>query len=89
MVYLSGASLLRFSCKDVVVVVVVVCAVTEKSTINFTIVSTKYITSPCMSLFCLLMSMQYVAFSALTLLVGRQKGHPACKTWGMVEVGTG
>ena len=30
-----------------------------------------------------------VAFSALTLLVGRQKGHPASKKWGMVEVGTG
>jgi len=29
-----------------------------------------------------------VAFSALTLLVGRQEGHPACKKWGMVEVGT-
>jgi len=29
-------------------------------------------------------------FSALTLLVGRQEGHPACKKqWGMVEVGTG
>jgi len=27
-------------------------------------------------------------FSALTLLVGRQEGHPACKKWGMVEVGT-
>ena len=28
--------------------------------------------------------------SALTLLVGRQEGHPACKKqWGMVEVGTG
>jgi len=25
----------------------------------------------------------------LTLLVGRQEGHPACKKWGMVEVGTG
>jgi len=30
-----------------------------------------------------------VAFSALTLLVGRQEGHPACKKWGMVEVGNG
>jgi len=30
-----------------------------------------------------------VAFSALTLLVGRQEGQPACKKWGMVEVGTG
>jgi len=31
-----------------------------------------------------------VAFSALTLLVGRQEGHPARKKiWGMVEVGTG
>jgi len=29
------------------------------------------------------------AFSALTLLVGRQEGHPARKKWGMVEVGTG
>jgi len=30
-----------------------------------------------------------VAFSALTLLVGRQEGHPACKNHGgMVEVGT-
>jgi len=25
----------------------------------------------------------------LTLLVGRQEGHPACKKWGMAEVGTG
>jgi len=30
-----------------------------------------------------------LAFSALTLLVGRQEGHLACKKWGMVEVGTG
>jgi len=29
-----------------------------------------------------------VAFSALTLLVGWQEGHLACKKWGMVEVGT-
>ena len=30
------------------------------------------------------------AFSALTLLVGRQEGHPVCKNiWGMMEVGTG
>ena len=28
-----------------------------------------------------------VAFSALTLVVGRKEGHPACKKWGMVEVG--
>jgi len=28
------------------------------------------------------------AFSALTLLVGRQEGHPACKKWGVMEVGT-
>jgi len=26
---------------------------------------------------------------ALTLLVGRQEGHPACKKWVMVKVGTG
>jgi len=30
-----------------------------------------------------------VAFSDLTLLVGQQERHPACKQWGMVEVGTG
>jgi len=30
-----------------------------------------------------------VAFSASPLLVGRQEGHPACKKWGMVQVGTG
>jgi len=31
-----------------------------------------------------------VAFSALTLLVGRQEGHPVRKKYGgMVEVGTG
>ena len=29
---------------------------------------------------------KYVTFSALTLLVGRQEGHVACKKmWGMVE----
>ena len=33
--------------------------------------------------------MWYVAFSALTLLVWRQEGHPACKKYGaVVEVGT-
>jgi len=32
----------------------------------------------------------FLAFSALTLLVGRQEGHPARKKYGgMVEVGTG
>jgi len=30
-----------------------------------------------------------VAFSTLTLLVGWQEGHPACKKMGMVEVGSG
>jgi len=31
-----------------------------------------------------------VTLSALTMLVGRQEGHPACKKYGgMVEVGTG
>jgi len=31
-----------------------------------------------------------LAFGALTLLVGRQEGHPACKKYGgMLEVGTG
>jgi len=32
--------------------------------------------------------LSYVAFSALILLVGWQEGHPDCKKWGMVEVGT-
>jgi len=32
---------------------------------------------------------QWASFSALTLLVGRQKGHLACKKMAMVEVGTG
>ena len=27
-----------------------------------------------------------VVFSALTLLLGQQEGHPACKKWGMLEV---
>jgi len=31
----------------------------------------------------------YFYQTALTLLVERQEGHPACKKWGMVEVGTG
>jgi len=31
-------------------------------------------------------SVFFVAFSALTLLVGQQEGHLACKKWGMVEV---
>jgi len=36
---------------------------------------------------CLLLNLNaLVAVSALTLLVGRQEGHPACKKWGMVEV---
>jgi len=30
-----------------------------------------------------------VAFSALTLLVGWQEGHPVCKKWRMVEGSTG
>jgi len=34
------------------------------------------------------MAIAIVAFSALTMLVGQQEGHPACKM-GMVEVGTG
>jgi len=28
-------------------------------------------------------------YGALTLLVGRQEGHPTCKKWGMVKVATG
>jgi len=38
----------------------------------------------------LLLTTGIVAFSALTLFVGRQEGHPARKKYGgMVEVGTG
>jgi len=34
------------------------------------------------------LSLTFHAFSALTLLVGRQEGHPACKKpWGVVGVG--
>jgi len=40
--------------------------------------------------FLMLVSLHCSKFSALTLLVGRQEGHPARKKiWGMVEVGTG
>jgi len=35
------------------------------------------------------MRQRLVAFSALTLLVGQQEGHLACKKMGMVAVGTG
>jgi len=39
---------------------------------------------------CICVVLHQVAFSALTLLAGRQEGHPTCKKeWGMVEVGTG
>jgi len=31
--------------------------------------------------------LKYIAFSALTLLVGRQEGHPACKKTGCWFVG--
>jgi len=42
----------------------------------------------CMCILCLLCCI--IALSALTLLVGRQEGHPAGKKYGgMVEVGTG
>jgi len=39
--------------------------------------------------FCTVVFVVVLAFSALTLLVGQQEGHPACKKWGMVQVGTG
>jgi len=38
---------------------------------------------------CVVVVAGFVVFSALRLLVGRQEGHPACKKWGMLEVGTG
>jgi len=38
----------------------------------------------------IMVCISFLAFSALTLLVGRQEGHPARKKYGgMVEVGTG
>jgi len=41
-------------------------------------------------IFVLFLLLSLVAFSALTLLVGRQEGHPACKKYaGMVEVDSG
>ena len=36
----------------------------------------------CSVFFGLLVCNAFVAFSALTLLVGQQEGHPACKKWG-------
>jgi len=37
-----------------------------------------------------ILTVQQFAFSVLTLLVGRQEGHSACKKYGgMVEVGSG
>ena len=42
----------------------------------------------CVLTYCCSKLRHSVAFSALTLLVGRQEGHPACKNWGMVAVGT-
>ena len=41
--------------------------------------------SVCLSVFVLCLCSFYFAFSALTLLVGRQEGHPVCKKterWG-------
>ena len=38
----------------------------------------------------LMIGISVIVFSALTLLVGRQEGHPAYKLYGgVVEVGTG
>jgi len=42
------------------------------------------------SLICIALCYALVAFSALTLFVGWQEGHPACKKYGgMVEVDAG
>jgi len=42
------------------------------------------------SVYVLVYLQHQLAFSALTLLVGRQEGHPACKKYGgMVEFGAG
>jgi len=35
----------------------------------------------------IIINLHNFAFSALTLLVGWQEGHPTRKKWGMVEVG--
>jgi len=37
-----------------------------------------------MLFFVCFLSLSLAAFSALTLLVGRQEGHPACKKTGVV-----
>jgi len=38
----------------------------------------------CILILCRMLMMPICAFSALTLLVGRQEGHPACKKpWGL------
>jgi len=51
------------------------------------------VVKPFINVLCAYLNIYYAiifAFSALTLLVGRQEGHPACKKYGaMVEVGTG
>jgi len=64
---------------------------------NMTLVQTRYgdgagnTVEENSSIFSLIrMANALVAFSALTLLVGQQVGHPTCKKYGgMVEVGTG
>ena len=47
----------------------------------------KVINSPVFVLTCGVLIRQWVSFSALTLLVGRQEGHPACKTLGIGLLG--
>ena len=47
----------------------------------------KVINSPVFILTCGALIRQWVTFSALTLLVGRQEGHPACKMLGIGLLG--
>jgi len=54
---------------------------------NSHIIAAEYKTSACFSYLSIPFSLTHIcyAFSALTLLVGRQEGHPACKKtewWG-------
>jgi len=53
-------------------------SVGSKHTTFFTMTRVRTHSSPGMGL----LKISLVAFSALTLLVGRQEGHPACKKWG-------
>ena len=43
----------------------------------------KYLPQLCKDTVCINVISSWLSFSALTLLVGRQEGHPACKNWAV------